>query len=70
MMTRRHHACHCGSQVDRKKTPWLIVSFHAPWYNSYAGHFKENECMRLAYEKLLVSGWQTSIRPFQAAPMG
>eukprot|EP00775_Hariotina_reticulata_P006213 gene6212-6449_t len=40
--------------VDRKSTPWLIVAIHAPWYNSYAGHFKENECMRQAYEPLLV----------------
>ncbi len=26
--------------VDREETPWLIVNFHAPWYNSYNSHFK------------------------------
>lgn len=24
--------------VDRARTPWLIVSFHAPWYNSNYAH--------------------------------
>lgn len=33
--------------VDRSVTPWLLVTLHAPLYNSYAAHFKENECMRL-----------------------
>mmetsp|Transcript_35578 Transcript_35578/g.87508 ORF Transcript_35578/g.87508 Transcript_35578/m.87508 type:complete len:328 (+) Transcript_35578:848-1831(+) len=27
--------------VDRALTPWVVVMFHAPWYNSNAGHFKE-----------------------------
>lgn len=39
--------------MNRTKTPWLIVSTHAPWYNTYATHYKENECMRQAYEPLL-----------------
>ncbi|WIA32552.1 hypothetical protein OEZ86_003360 [Tetradesmus obliquus] len=42
------------AQTDRTKTPWLIVVTHAPWYMSYKGHFRENECMREAYEPLLL----------------
>eukprot|EP00878_Enallax_costatus_P020763 GHUV01021956.1.p1 GENE.GHUV01021956.1~~GHUV01021956.1.p1 ORF type:complete len:390 (+),score=60.00 GHUV01021956.1:1278-2447(+) len=41
-------------KTDRSKTPWLIVASHAPWYNSYAGHYKEADCFRMAYEPLLV----------------
>jgi 3',5'-cyclic AMP phosphodiesterase CpdA len=43
------------TQVDRSITPWLVVVFHSPWYTSYNGHYKENECMRQAYEPLLVA---------------
>lgn len=38
--------------VDRAATPWLVVSFHAPWYNSYDGHFKENAAMQRVFEPL------------------
>lgn len=41
-------------KVNRKKTPWLIVSMHSPWYNSYKSHYKENECMRVVYEPLML----------------
>lgn len=41
-------------KTDRTKTPWLLVMTHAPWYNSYAGHYKEAECFRNAYEPLLL----------------
>jgi hypothetical protein len=27
----------CCSQIDRTKTPWVIVALHAPWYHTYAG---------------------------------
>ncbi|XP_057968770.1 probable purple acid phosphatase 20 [Malania oleifera] len=42
-------------KVDRKKTPWLIVLLHAPWYNSNSAHQGEYECvgMKNAMEKLL-----------------
>jgi len=40
-------------KVDRKKTPWLIVYFHAPIVSSYEASFKQVECMRLTYEPLL-----------------
>ncbi|RYR21507.1 purple acid phosphatase 23-like [Arachis ipaensis] len=26
------------SKVDRKRTPWLVVLFHVPWYNSNKVH--------------------------------
>lgn len=27
--------------VDRSKTPWLVASMHAPWYNSNVKHHDE-----------------------------
>eukprot|EP00250_Pteridium_aquilinum_P017959 c23866_g1_i1 orf=384-1739(-) len=36
--------------VDRKKTPWLIVLLHAPWYNSNKHHYMEGETMRVQFE--------------------
>eukprot|EP01026_Neomeris_dumetosa_P058141 TRINITY_DN5391_c0_g1_i3.p1 TRINITY_DN5391_c0_g1~~TRINITY_DN5391_c0_g1_i3.p1 ORF type:complete len:479 (-),score=44.89 TRINITY_DN5391_c0_g1_i3:439-1674(-) len=39
--------------VDRSITPWLIVSFHAPYYCTIYSHYKENECMRLELEDLM-----------------
>lgn len=41
------------ARVNRDVTPWLVVTLHAPIVNSYASHFGENECMRLAVEPLL-----------------
>ncbi|EIE18216.1 Metallo-dependent phosphatase [Coccomyxa subellipsoidea C-169] len=38
---------------NRSRTPWLIATFHAPWYNTYIAHYKELECMRIALEPLL-----------------
>lgn len=40
-------------QTDRSATPWLIVLIHAPWYNTYSGHYKENDCMRQSYEWIM-----------------
>jgi hypothetical protein len=40
-------------QVDRSVTPWLIASWHSPWYNSYKSHYQELECMRQEMEDLL-----------------
>ena len=41
--------------VDRAASPWLIVSMHAPWYNSNVKHQDEPESvgMRAAMEGLL-----------------
>ncbi|KAK9802602.1 hypothetical protein WJX73_000292 [Symbiochloris irregularis] len=41
------------ASFDRAATPWLIVTWHAPWYSSYTTHYKETECMRQAMEPLL-----------------
>ncbi|KAL3812381.1 hypothetical protein ACJIZ3_013649 [Penstemon smallii] len=40
-------------KVDRDKTPWLVASWHPPWYNSYSSHYQEFECMRLQMESIL-----------------
>lgn len=43
------------AKVDRDVTPWLVVSWHPPWYTSYKAHYREAECMRVAMEHLLYS---------------
>lgn len=39
--------------MDRSRTPWLVVYFHAPFVSSYEASFKQVECMRLTYEPLM-----------------
>ncbi|XP_061357708.1 purple acid phosphatase 18-like isoform X1 [Gastrolobium bilobum] len=41
------------SKVDRKRTPWLLVLFHVPWYNSNTAHQGEGDDMMAAMEPLL-----------------
>ncbi|KAF3794766.1 Purple acid phosphatase 22 [Nymphaea thermarum] len=41
------------AKVDREKTPWVIVCFHAPWYNTNTAHQGEGENMRKAMEAML-----------------
>ncbi|KAL8509974.1 hypothetical protein ACS0TY_016983 [Phlomoides rotata] len=41
------------SKVDRKRTPWLLVLFHVPWYNSNHAHQGEADDMKEAMEPLL-----------------
>ncbi|KAH0971615.1 hypothetical protein GBA52_023771 [Prunus armeniaca] len=41
------------AKIDRKKTPWLVVLLHAPWYNTNTAHQGEGESMRQAMEELL-----------------
>lgn len=41
------------SKVDRRKTPWLIASFHVPWYNSNYAHQGEGDEMMATMEPLL-----------------
>ena len=43
------------ANVDRSKTPWLVATWHPPWYSSYKAHYREVECMRVAMEELLYS---------------
>lgn len=39
--------------MDRNKTPWLVVLFHVPWYNSNYAHQGEGDGMMAAMEPLL-----------------
>ncbi|EPS59886.1 hypothetical protein M569_14917, partial [Genlisea aurea] len=41
------------AKVDRRKTPWLLVLFHVPWYNSNEAHQGEGDAMKAAMEPLL-----------------
>ncbi|KAJ8755529.1 hypothetical protein K2173_019327 [Erythroxylum novogranatense] len=41
------------AKVDRKVTPWLVVSWHTTWYATYVIHYREGECMRIEMEELL-----------------
>uniref|UniRef100_A0A7N0UQJ6 Purple acid phosphatase n=1 Tax=Kalanchoe fedtschenkoi TaxID=63787 RepID=A0A7N0UQJ6_KALFE len=41
------------AKVDRSVTPWLVAAWHPPWYSTYAAHYREAECMRVAMEDLL-----------------
>ncbi|CAN0846968.1 Purple acid phosphatase 22 [Linum grandiflorum] len=41
------------ARVDRRATPWLIVSVHMPWYNTNHAHHGDGEAMRVAMEELL-----------------
>ncbi|KAL4339053.1 hypothetical protein AHAS_Ahas12G0271700 [Arachis hypogaea] len=40
-------------KVDRKRTPWVVVLLHAPWYNTNEAHQGEGESMRKSMEVLL-----------------
>ncbi|OEL30539.1 Purple acid phosphatase 22 [Dichanthelium oligosanthes] len=41
------------ARVDRRRTPWLLVLLHAPWYNTNQAHQGEGERMRRAMERML-----------------
>lgn len=41
------------SKVDRERTPWIIVLFHAPWYNTNEAHQGEGDEMMSSMEPLL-----------------
>ncbi|PIM97091.1 Purple acid phosphatase [Handroanthus impetiginosus] len=41
------------SKVDRARTPWIIVLFHVPWYNSNEAHQGEGDDMMASMEPLL-----------------
>ncbi|XP_058103240.1 purple acid phosphatase 15 [Magnolia sinica] len=43
------------ANVDRSVTPWLVATWHPPWYSSYKAHYREAECMRVEMEELLYS---------------
>jgi len=46
-------ANHLKNNVNRLRTPWLIVMMHTPWYNSNSGHWKEATLMQSTVEPLL-----------------
>ncbi|KAK9196779.1 hypothetical protein WN943_004910 [Citrus x changshan-huyou] len=41
------------AKINRKKTPWIFVLLHAPWYNTNTAHQGEGESMRKSMEELL-----------------
>jgi len=41
--------------VDRSQTPWVLVSLHAPWYNSNTAHQGDGEAMRVALEPVMIA---------------
>ncbi|KAL7087900.1 hypothetical protein ACP275_13G096700 [Erythranthe tilingii] len=41
------------SKVDRERTPWILVLFHVPWYNTNEAHQGEGDEMMSAMEPLL-----------------
>lgn len=43
------------AHVNREVTPWLVATWHPPWYSSYTSHYREAECMMVAMEDLLYS---------------
>ena len=47
--------------IDRSKTPWVLVSLHAPWYNSNTAHQGDGEDMRAALEAMLVKAGVAAI---------
>ncbi|KAK4484827.1 hypothetical protein RD792_007425, partial [Penstemon davidsonii] len=68
------------SKVDREKTPWLLVLFHVPWYNSNYAHQGEGDDMMATMEPLLhaagvdvvfaghVHAYERSMRVFNGKP--
>ena len=49
--------------VSRSVTPWLLVSLHAPWYNSNTAHQGDGEAMRVAIEPILIAAGVNAIFP-------
>ena len=43
------------AKVNRTRTPWLLVGFHAPWYNANTQHFLQVDDMRVEYEPLFLA---------------
>jgi len=41
------------AKVDRTRTPWIVVMFHTPWYNSNENHYEEGLKHQWDMEELL-----------------
>jgi hypothetical protein len=42
-----------NTNINRNRTPWIVVMMHTPFYNSNNGHWMEGELMRRSMENLL-----------------
>jgi len=47
--------------INRAATPWVLVSLHAPWYNSNTAHQGDGEGMRAALEPMLLKAGVNAI---------
>jgi hypothetical protein len=47
--------------VDYDATPWVVVSLHAPWYNSNKDHQLEGEPARLGLERMFIAAGVSAI---------
>jgi acid phosphatase type 7 len=49
------------ASVDHSRTPWIVVSLHAPWYNSNKDHQLEGEPARLGLEQIFITAGVSAI---------
>jgi hypothetical protein len=47
--------------INYEKTPWVVVSLHAPWYNSNKDHQLDGEPARLGLEQMFVAAGVSAI---------
>ena len=58
------------ARVDRGRTPWVIVGWHQPPYNSYSTHYKEFECGRQEIEPYLYANGVDIVMHGALCPVG
>jgi len=46
-------AGYLSTRINRKRTPWVMVTMHVPLYSSNNGHWGEGELFRISMEPLL-----------------
>ena len=49
------------ASIDYDKTPWVVVSLHAPWYNSNSAHQLEGEPARDGLEQIFIKAGVSAI---------
>lgn len=49
------------ASIDYSKTPWVVVSLHAPWYNSNKDHQGNGEPARLGLEEIFIKAGVSAI---------
>jgi hypothetical protein len=47
--------------IDYARTPWIVVSLHAPWYNSNKDHQLDGEPARLGLEEIFIKAGVSAI---------